>query len=85
MTCRTAVNRASGQAPIQETHTPEALREFVRCASSLQDLLYDDRPLDDEEFLFMKNHFQNLQMAFFSWKQRYRPADDDKPADAFQC
>lgn len=85
MTCRTAVNRASGQAPVQKNDTSEALREFAQCASALRDLLYDDRPLDDEEFLFMKNHFQNLQMAFLSWKRRHRPADEDKPADAFQC
>lgn len=85
MSCRTAVTRRSDQVPLQKNDRPDALREFAQCASALRDLLYDDRSLDDEEFLFMKNHFQNLQMDYLRWKRTHRPADGDKPADAFRC
>ena len=81
MTCRTAVNRTYDQPPVQKNDTLDALREFAQCASAVRDLLYDDRPLDDEQFLFMNNHCQNLQTAYRRWQQRHRPDDEHKPAD----
>ena len=76
MDCRTAVTRMSNQAPLQKNDRTDALQEFAQCTSVLQYLLYDDRPLDDEEFLFMNNHFQVLQLAYHRWERRHRQADE---------
>ncbi|HSL05430.1 MAG TPA: hypothetical protein VK901_18020 [Nitrospiraceae bacterium] len=51
--------------------TDNALREFGKCAVALRDVLYQDRPLNEEEFLFMDNHFQTLQMAYLRWKRKH--------------
>jgi len=59
-----------------ENQTDNTLREFGKYAVALRDVLYQDRPLDEAEFLFMDNHFQVLQMAYLRWKRKHRwPAD----------
>lgn len=55
----------------------DALRQFGDCASTLRDLLYDDRALDPEEFLFMDKHFQVLHMAYLRWKRVHGPTPDE--------
>ncbi len=40
--------------------------EFGKCAVALREILYQDRPLTEAEFLFMDNHFQVLGMAYFA-------------------
>jgi hypothetical protein len=56
--------------------TDNSLREYGKCAVALRDLLYQDRPLNEAEFLFMDNHFQVLEMAYFRWKRKHPwPAD----------
>ena len=44
--------------------TDETLREFVKCAVALRNVLYQDRALNTMELYFMDNHFQVLQMAY---------------------
>ena len=59
-----------------QNHTGNTLREFGRCAVALRGVLYQDRPLNEAEFLFMDNHFQALQMAYLRWKRKHNwPAD----------
>ena len=53
----------------------DTLSEFVKCAVSLRNVLYQDRALSTTELYFMDNHFQVLQMAYFRWKQRHKPTD----------
>jgi hypothetical protein len=56
--------------------TDNTLREFAKCAVALRDVLYQDRSLNEAEFLFMDNHFQVLQMAYLRWKRKHNwPAD----------
>jgi hypothetical protein len=56
--------------------TDNTLREFGKCAVALRDVLYQDRPLNKVEFLFMDNHFLVLQMAYYRWKRKHiGPAD----------
>ena len=71
---RTAGTRQ--QAPVHKDDRADALREFAKCASALRDLLYDDRALDEEEFLFMDKQFQVLQMAYLRWKRVHKPTDE---------
>jgi len=52
--------------------TDDALREFGKCAVALRNVLYQDRPLNEAEFLFMDNHFQVLQMAYLRWKRMHK-------------
>jgi hypothetical protein len=54
----------------------DALSQFGQCASALRDVLYDDRALDDEEFIFIDKHFQILQLAYLRWKRKHRPSDE---------
>ncbi|HKY71756.1 MAG TPA: hypothetical protein VJL88_07530 [Nitrospira sp.] len=54
----------------------DALYQFGQCASVLRDVLYDDKALDDEEFIFIDKHFQILQLAYLRWKRKHRPSDD---------
>ena len=54
----------------------DALYQFGQCASVLRDVLYDDRALDDEEFIFIDKHFQILQLAYLRWKRKHRPNDE---------
>lgn len=48
------------------------LREFGKCAVALRNVLYQDRSLNEVEFLFIENHFQVVQMAYFRWKRKHR-------------
>lgn len=57
-------------------HMGNSLREFGRCAVALRNVLYQDGPLSEAEFLFMDNHFLVLQMAYLRWKRKHVwPAD----------
>ena len=47
------------------------LREFAKCAVAMRNVLYHDRSLKEEEFLFMENHFQALEMAYLRWKRKH--------------
>ena len=69
----TAKTRQEGVIPGDGSEN--ALQRFGQCASILRDQLYDDRPLDEAEFLFMDNHVQALQIAYLRWKRRHRPSD----------
>jgi len=56
--------------------TDNTLREFGKYAVALREVLYQDRPLDESEFLFIDNHFQVLEMAYLRWKRKHiGPAD----------
>jgi hypothetical protein len=57
----------------------EILHRFGQSASVLRDVLYDDRVVDDEEFVFIDKHFQILQMAYLRWKRKHRPTDEAQP------
>ena len=59
--------------------TADRLHQFGQCASVLRDLLYDDRALDEEEFVFIDKHFQILNMAYLRWKRKHRPTDEVHP------
>ena len=59
--------------------TADVLHRFGQCASVLRDVLYDDRALDDEEFIFIDKHFQILNMAYLRWKRKHRPTDEAHP------
>jgi hypothetical protein len=52
-----------------ETDNP--LKEFAKCAVALRHVLYQDRPLNEVEFLFIENHFQVLEMAYLRWKRKH--------------
>jgi hypothetical protein len=59
-----------------KNQTDNTLREFGKCAVAMRDVLYQDRSLNEAEFLFMDNHFQVLQMAYLRWKRKHSwPAD----------
>ena len=67
-----------------DVHVPkddraDRLHQFGQCASTLRDLLYDDRTLDEEEFVFIDKHFQILNMAYLRWKRKHRPTDEAQP------
>ena len=51
--------------------TDDSLREFVKCAVALRNVLYQDRPLNTTELYFIDNHFQVLQMAYLRWKRQH--------------
>jgi hypothetical protein len=57
----------------------DRLHQFGECASVLRDLLYDDRALEDEEFVFIDKHFQILNMAYLRWKRKHRSTDEAHP------
>lgn len=57
----------------------DVLHRFGQCASVLRDVLYDDRFLDEEEFVFIDKHFQILNMAYLRWKRKHRPTDEAHP------
>ena len=65
--CATKVDRA------------DALHKFRQSASVLRDVLYDDAALDEEEFVFIDQHFQMLSMAYLRWKRKHRPTDEAVP------
>jgi hypothetical protein len=52
-------------------HTDNTLREFGKSAVALRTVLHQDRPLSQEEFLFMENHFKVLEMAYLRWKRKH--------------
>jgi hypothetical protein len=59
-----------------KNQTDNTLREFGKCAVALRNVLYQDRPLNEVEFLFMDNYFLVLQMAYYRWKRKHiGPAD----------
>jgi hypothetical protein len=51
--------------------TDNSLREFRRCALALREVLYQDRPLNEMEFLYIDNQFQVLEMAYHRWKRKH--------------
>ena len=57
----------------------DRLHQFGECASVLRDMLYDDRVLEDEEFVFIDKHFQILNMAYLRWKRKHRSTDGAHP------
>ena len=58
-------------APKDDEETDHKLREFRKCSEGLRDVLYQDRPLTEVEFLFMENHFQVIEMAHLRWKRQH--------------
>ena len=58
----------------------EILHRFGQCATVLRDVLYDDRAVNDEDFIFIDRHFQILQMAYLRWKRKHRPTDEAQPS-----
>mgnify|MGYP001175412870 FL=1 len=59
-----------------KNQTDNTLGEFGKCGVALRNVLYQDRPLNEAEFLFMDNHFQVLEMAYLRWKRKHSwPAD----------
>ena len=59
----------------EKNETDTTLREFGQCAVALRSMLYQDRSLNEAEFLFMDNHFRILEMAYLRWKRKHRPTD----------
>ena len=55
----------------EHNETDHTLREFGKCAVALRNVLYQDRVLNEVEFLFIENHFQVVQMAYLRWKRKY--------------
>lgn len=53
------------------SHAEAALKDFSRCVVALRTILYQDRPLERVEFLFMEKHMQVLQMAYLRWKRKH--------------
>ena len=47
------------------------LREFGTCAVVLRNVLYEDRALNEVEFLSIENHFRVLEMAYLRWKRKH--------------
>ena len=45
--------------------------EFVKSAVALRTVRHQDRPLSQEEFLFIENHFRVLEMAYLRWKRKH--------------
>ena len=60
---------AAGMKDNEETDI--TFREFGKWAVALRNVLYQDRSLNEAEFLFMDNHFQVLQMAYLRWKRKH--------------
>jgi hypothetical protein len=50
-----------------------SLKRFARCAVTLREILHNDSMLSEQEFRFIDNHFQVLEMAYLRWKQRQTP------------
>ena len=68
----------------QDVHAPndraDVLHQFGQCAAVLRNLLYDDRALDEQEFVFIDKHFQIMNMAYLRWKRKHRPTDEAHPS-----
>ena len=69
MASKTPATGTRPESPALRDERSDALREYGQCAAVLRDMLYDDRRLSDEEFVFMDNHFQTVQMAYLRWKR----------------
>jgi hypothetical protein len=54
----------------------DSLSEFAKCAVAMRNVLYQDRSLEQAEFLFMERHFQVLEMAYLRWKRRNGNVED---------
>ena len=75
MNLKPAMNaQAQGEVPNEERG--EILHRFGHSAAVLRDVLYDDRVVDDQEFVFIDKHFQILQLAYLRWKRKHRPTDE---------
>lgn len=66
--------QAQGGTPNEDRG--EILQRFGHSAAVLRDVLYDDRVVDDQEFVFIDKHFQILQLAYLRWKRKHRPTDE---------
>jgi hypothetical protein len=55
----------------EHNDTDHTLMEFGKCAVDLRNVLYQDRALNEVEFLFIENHFQVVQMAYLRWKRKH--------------
>ena len=64
-----AAREVTDAQDLSETDNP--LREFGTCAVTLRNVLYQDRPLNEMEFLFMENHFRLVEMAYLRWKRKH--------------
>jgi len=78
-------NPVGDKISVHNVHVPkdaraDVLHQFGQSASVLRDLLYDDRDLDEEEFVFIDKHFQILNMAYLRWKRKHRPTDETHPS-----
>jgi hypothetical protein len=49
----------------------EILRVFAKHAVALRNVLYEDKPLNEMELVFIENHFHVLEMAFLRWKRQH--------------
>ena len=67
------------QGGIPNEDRGETLQRFGHSAAVLRDVLYDDRVVDDQEFVFIDRHFQILQLAYLRWKRKHRPTDETQP------
>ncbi len=67
---------AEAQGGIPNEDRGEILHRFGHSAAVLRDVLYDDRVVDDQEFVFIDKHFQILQLAYLRWKRKHRPTDE---------
>jgi len=77
MASKTPETEANGCIPIDDRS--KILHQFSQCAAVLRDVLYDDRAVDDEEFIFIDKHFQILQIAYLRWKRKHRLTDEAEP------
>ena len=55
----------------QANEPEETLRVFARYAVALRNVLYEDKPLNEMEVVFIENHFHVLEMAFLRWKRQH--------------
>ena len=53
------------------SETDDPLTEFRTYAVALRNGLYQDRPLNEMEFLFMDNQFHVVEMAYLRWKRKH--------------
>jgi|RhiMetdeSRZDD1v2_1073273.scaffolds.fasta_scaffold182647_3 hypothetical protein len=75
MNFKTAMS-AQAQGGIPNEDRAEILHRFGHSAAVLRDVLYDDRVVDEQEFVFIDKHFQILQLAYLRWKRKHRPTDE---------
>jgi len=58
--------------PMDQTEMANTLREFGKSIVALRDVMDQNKPFNDMELLFIENHFQLIQMAYFRWKRKHR-------------